>query len=140
MISKAEMDIAEDILRIYGLRNRDRWQKGHCVSAEWRYKNGSVVKLEAVSADWTSFKPEVFDIVDDVLHMLAKNSIESLRIIQIEYQYVSRYYKKPSMAARKKNQYRRFYQTSWAKQVTNALNDFWLLMQGHKNFSKYFNK
>ena len=104
MISKAELDIAEELLKIYGLRNRDRWQKSHCVSAEWRYKNGSVVKLEAVSVDWTSFKPEVFGIIDDVLHMLAKNNIESLRIIQIEYQYVSRYYKEPSMAARKKNQ------------------------------------
>lgn len=140
MISKVEFDIAEELLRIYGLRNRDRWQKGHCVSAEWRYKNGSVVKLEAVSADWTRYKPEVFDIVDDVLHMLAENSKESLKIIQIEYQYISRYYKKPSMAVRKKNQYRRFCQISWAKQVTNAINDFWFLMQGHKNFSKYFNK
>lgn len=141
MISKAEMDIAEDILRIHELRNRDKKARGHCLSVEWRYKNNSsIVKLEAVSTDWLRYKPEVFDMVDDVLHTLAENNRESLNVIQIEYGYISKYYKKPSTPALCKNRRRRYNDTSWAYKVEKALNDFWILMQKHNKFIHYFIK
>ncbi|PIT11645.1 hypothetical protein [Snodgrassella alvi] len=140
MISKVEMDVAENLLKIYGLRNRDRRQQGHCLSAEWRYKADSVVKLDAVTTDWVSYKPEVFVMVDDILHILAEENRESLNVIQIEYGYISRYYKKASASARRKNQRRRHASGNWANKVEEALNDFWLYMQKHEYFDKYFNK
>ena len=139
MISKTELDMAEDILKAYERLNRDRKYPNHCLSVEWRYslKNN---KPNSSNKFYFYYDPDIFDIVSYALHQLALTKKEALTTLRVQYGFISPDFKKPSTLSQRRNQYRRQNSQTWHKKVELALNDFWLIMQAHNNFNKLFIK
>lgn len=129
------IDTAEDVLKTYERAMRDRKRQGHCLSAEWRYKHGKQTNPRAFVLRYRS---EIFDIVKDVLGIMAVNDREVFAILRMEYAYTSPYFKKNSRAATQKNQRARRKSATWYHDVERALMIFWRYMQQHKDFGKYF--
>lgn len=130
------MNTAEDVLKTYERAMRDRKRQGHCLSAEWRYKHNNKILPKAFIL---RYKPEVLEMVKDVLEVLASNDRDIFAILRVEYAYTSPYFKKSSQAAMQKNQRTRRKSANWYHEVERALLIFWRYMQQHKDFDKYFN-
>lgn len=129
------IDTAEDVLKTYERAMRDRKRQGHCLSAEWRYKHDKQVKPRAFVL---RYRAEVFDMVKDVLSIMATSDREIFAILRVEYAYTSPYFKKSSRAATQKNQRARRNSANWYRDVERALMIFWRYMQQHQDFEKYF--
>lgn len=130
-----DIDTAEDVLKTYERAMRDRKRQGHCLSAEWRYKANNKV---TPSTFVLRYRPEVLDIVKEVLGILAANEREIFAILRVEYAYTSPYFKKSARAITQRNQRARRNSLRWYQEVEHALQIFWSYMQKHQNFEKYF--
>lgn len=133
--TKHDIDFAEDILRTYERAMRDRKIKGHCLSAEWRY-NANPENKRHVSTP-LRYPPEVFDMVKDVLSIMAAKNHQYFAVLRTQYSYISPYYKRPNRAALQKRQRARNNSSAWFNEVECALAVFWELLQKHTNFKKY---
>lgn len=135
MLSKCCIDTAEDVLKTYERAMRDRKRQGHCLSAEWRYKqdNQTIPRVFILR-----YPPEIFDMVREALLKMANTDKESFSVLRVQYAYISPYFKKSSRAALQKNQRARRKSASWCYEVERALMIFWEKMQQDKKFNKYF--
>ncbi len=134
--SKSIIDRAEDLLKTYERAMRDFIKQGHCLSAEWRFKNNTEIKSSKSFV--MRFQPDVFDIIKDTLLIMANSEREAFSILQVQYAYISPYFKRSSRVILQKNQRLRNNSISWYNKVEQALSIFWSYMQKHKKFNKYF--
>lgn len=137
MVSKTEIDTAENVIKTYERAMRDIVKQGHCLSVEWRYKNDSenAKKLKVYAM---RFQPEVFDMVKDVLRNMSEKERKAFAILRTQYGYTSPYFKRPPRSALQRNQRIRNNSASWCREVEAALSIFWEYMQKQDKFRHFF--
>lgn len=133
---KTEVDLAESVLKAYEHYMRDVVPQGHCRSIEWRYRNN--VKDDSPEPRYRSYPVEVYDMVKDVMGILARTNRSVFGTLMSKYSRVSPFYKRQSRAAMIRNQSRRYASKEWLAEIERSLWLFWQEMKKQPKFSKYF--
>lgn len=133
---RSELDLAEDVLIAYESHMQDFVHKGHCHSIEWRYQKNKYVST--AHPTHAKFPPEVYDMVQKVMHILCVNHRPVWAVLMLKYSKVSPFYKRQTQATMRKNQKKRYSSKEWAYEIEYGLLIFWQQMKKQPNFTKYF--
>lgn len=134
---KTEVDLAERVIRSYEHIMMDRIRQGRCSSIEHRYQS-EAYRAVTVQSNYASYPPEVYDMVKDVMGILARTNRNVFGTLMSKYSRVSPFYKRQSRAAMTRNQSRRYASQEWLAEIERSLWLFWQEMKKQPKFSKYF--